>query len=172
MANKKSKTKAKSTSKMAAALNSKATTSSVTAASMAKAVSSEHMTARQLSLTFVVWLIAHSLIFYLANRFYPQAVVLGTHELSALQGLAYSMVVFTLITVGSIPVVEMIAGMQNRVLKAMDWMVIYFVINTAAIWVVARFAEQLGMGISSWMVAIVLGLIIDAVQGLLVTKAI
>lgn len=169
MAKKKSKIKAKSTSKMAAALSSKA---SATSTSVDKTVAAQSMTARQLSLTFVVWLIAHSLVFYLANRFYPQAVVLGTNELSALQGLAYSMVVFTLITVGSIPVVEMIAGMQNRVLKAMDWMVIYFVINTAAIWIVARFAEQLGMGISSWIVAVVLGLVIDAVQGLLVTKAI
>jgi hypothetical protein len=40
------------------------------------------------------------------------------------------------------------------------------------IWLVARFAEQLGLGISSWVVAAILALVFDVVQGLLVTKVI
>lgn len=136
------------------------------------AVASSTMTAKQLSITFVVWMLAHTTIFFLANRFFPEAVALGTDQFSTWQALLFSMLVLTLITVGFIPLVEMIASSAKRSLSAMDWMVTYFVINTAAIWVVARFAEQLGMGISSWVVAVVLALVIDAVQGLLVSKAV
>jgi hypothetical protein len=138
----------------------------------AKADGVKTMSAAQLSLTFVAWMIAHSVIFYLANRFFPEAVVLGTHLFSTWQAVLYSSLVFTLITVGSIPVVEMLAAAIKRTLTGMDWMVLYFVINTVGIWIVARFAEQLGLGISSWVVAVVLALVIDAVQGIIVTKAI
>lgn len=138
--------------------------------SVSSSAATKSMSARQLTITFVVWFIAHLAIFFLANRFFPQAVVLGTNIFSPIEALLYSMVVLTLITVGFIPVVEMIASSAKRSMSAMDWMVTYFVINTVAIWLVARFAEQLGMGISSWVVAVVLALVVDAAQGLLITK--
>jgi hypothetical protein len=132
----------------------------------------EIMSARELMITFVVWMLGHSAVLFLANRFFPEAVVLGTHQFSIFQSIFYSMMVFTLITVGSIPIIEYVAVLQNRVLKTMDWMVSFFFINALGIWLVARFAEQLGLGISSWVVAAILALVFDVVQGLLVTKVI
>lgn len=131
----------------------------------------EVMSAQKLSLTFIVWFIGHAVVLYLANTFFPEAVVLGTHQFSVYQSLFYSMLVFTLITVGMIPLIEYAAILQKRALSVMDWIVLYFIINTAGIWVVARFAEMLGLGISSWLVAVALGLVLDLVQGLLVSKA-
>jgi hypothetical protein len=135
-------------------------------------VAAEIMTARELSITFIVWMIGHSLLIYLANRFFPDFVVLGTHQLSAFQSIFYSMLVFTLIAVGATPLIEYFAILQKRVLKAMDWFIAYFFINAVGIWIVARFAEQLGMGISSWLVAVALAVVFDVVQGLLVSKVI
>lgn len=132
----------------------------------------EIMSARELTITYIVWMIGHSLVIYLANRFFPEAVVLGTHQISAWQAIFYSMMVFTLITVGTIPLIEYVAAMQKRMLKAMDWMIGFFFINAVGIWIVARFAEQLGLGISSWLVAVVLALVLDVMQGVLVSKVI
>lgn len=149
----------------------KSKTTSSAKAQTKTVVPTEVMSAQKLSMTFVVWFIGHALVMYLANAFFPDAVVLGTHQFSVYQSLFYSMLVFTLITVGAIPLIEYAAILQKRALSVMDWMVLYFVINTAGIWVVARFAEILGLGISSWLVAVALGLVLDIVQGLLVSKA-
>lgn len=46
-----------------------------------------------------------------------------------------------------------------------EWMASYFVLNFVGVWVVARFANQLGFGISSWVVALVLAVVLDVVQG-------
>jgi hypothetical protein len=128
------------------------------------------MSAKELGAMFVAWFIGHSAVIYLANSIFPEAVVLGTHFFSPLQSLAYSMVVFTLITVGATPIIEHLAASSKKVLKAMDWIVLYFVINAVALWVVARFAEQLGFGVSSWMVVVALAAVMDLVQGFLVMK--
>jgi hypothetical protein len=173
MAKKKTKARAAAKSKMSSKKEmSLGAAMASSATSKTSSTSNKTMSARQLTVTFVVWFIAHLVIFFLANKLFPQAVVLGTNIFSMWEALLYSMIVFTLITVGFIPVVEMISSSAKRTMSAMDWMVTYFVINTVAIWLVARFAEQLGMGISSWVVAVVLALIVDAVQGLLVTKAV
>lgn len=165
MAKKKAKSKAvKSTKSMSAAMAAKPVAPSK--------VVNKSMTTKQLTMTFGVWYLAHVVIFFLANQFFPNSVALGTDLLSTWQALLLSMLVLTSITVGFIPVVEMIATAGKRAMSGVDWMVTYFVINAVGIWVVARFAEQLGMGISSWVVAVVMALVIDAVQGLLITKAV
>jgi len=132
----------------------------------------EIMSARVLSVTFITWMIGHSSILYLANALFPSHVVLGTNQFSSLQGLFYSMLVFTLIAVGSIPITEYIAILQKKTLKTMDWMVIFFFVNVVGIWLVARFAEQLGLGISSWLVAVALAVVFDIAQGVLVSKVV
>lgn len=128
------------------------------------------MTAKQLSILFVLWFIGHVVVIYLANQMFPESVVLGTHFFSSMQALIYSMIVFTLIVVGMMPLVEHVAMSARKQLKTLDWIVIYFLINAVGLWVVARFAEQLGMGLKSWVVAVALAAVIDVVQGILIMK--
>lgn len=136
--------------------------------SRSSAMSTKQMSARQLMVATVLWFIAHSVIVYFANRWYPDAVVLGTNVISPMMAMLYSMVVLTLLTVGSIPVVELLASQFRIKMGALHWFLSFLVIDAAALWLVARFAEQLGLGLSSWMVAAVLAVIIDLVQGALI----
>lgn len=129
------------------------------------------MSAKQLAVTFATWLIGHSAVIWFASRFFPQAVVLGNHMFSPIQALFYSMIVFTLIAVGAIPIIEHLAVAQRKALKTLDWVVIFFVVDAVGLWVVARFAEQLGLGIASWVTVIALAIVIDATQGLIATKS-
>lgn len=130
--------------------------------------SSMMMSAQQLSVMYVAFFIINSIVIWLANRWYPNAVVLGTHIHSPLMGLVYSMVVFTLLVVGAVPVIEYVTAQMKWRLSNRDWMMLYFVVNLVALWVVARFAEQLGMGLSSWVVVAVLSVIINLAQGMAV----
>jgi len=45
-----------------------------------------------------------------------------------------------------------------------------FLVNVAGVWLVGRLAENLGMGISSWWVAVILGLVLTAVQKVVARK--
>lgn len=125
------------------------------------------MTGKQLSAMFLVFLLANSAFVYIANSIFPSNVVLGNHLFPPVLALFYSMLIFTLITVGMVPVIETVSESMKYKLKDMDWMVLYFIINTAALWLVAKFALQLGLGISSWFVAVVLAVVLDLIQGIL-----
>lgn len=160
---KKIKSKKNSHSSLAQALRS---TKSTTAAHSMK-----FMTAQQLTVVTLLWFVAHSVIIYFANQWYPSSVVLGTATITSMMAILYSMVVFTLLTVGAIPVIELVAAHMRWRLSNLHWFGLFWVIDAAALWFVARCAEQLGMGISSWVVAVVLGLLIDIAQGLLVKMA-
>ncbi len=124
------------------------------------------MTGRQLTVMFVALLIAHSIVIYLANQWFPSLVVLGTNIYSPMAAIVYSMVLFTLIVVGATPVIEHVGNSMSRKLSDMDWMVLFVLINAGGLWLVARFAEQLGLGVASWMVVAILAVIMDVVQGL------
>lgn len=54
---------------------------------------------------------------------------------------------------------------QQRVLSPKDWLMGYFALNTVGIWLIARLAEILGLGLSSWLVALLLGLVLSFAQG-------
>ncbi|HYD35834.1 MAG TPA: hypothetical protein VD999_07275 [Vitreimonas sp.] len=155
------------TSSLASALQQSATQSSVRSVS-----SSQRMSIVQLGAMFAVLLVANMMVIYLSHLVFPGNVVLGTHRFSLFEALLYSQVVLTFMIVGAVPVIELIAEQMRYKLQDMHWMLLYFFLNIGAVWVVARFAEVLGMGISSWMVAVGLAFILNIVQGGLVTGVI
>lgn len=129
-------------------------------------------TTTQLVVMFVLFMIAHSVVIYLANLLFPNAVVLGTSRLTPGLALLNSMVVFTIIAVGMVPILEYLAKLRNMRIMDMHWMVLYFLINFVGLWLVARAAETLGLGLSSWRVVAILAIVLDAVQGLAVKLAV
>ncbi len=165
----KSSTKNSNTARVASAM--RASSSSAAVAGSATSTGMKPLSAQQLTKIFVVWMVGHTLVVWLANYLFPMQVVLGNSALSPMVALVLSMVVFTLIAVGALPVIEYVAEIQKKRLMTMDWMVLYAVINTVGFWVVARFAEQLGLGLGSWLVALALGLVVDMIQGVLIMKA-
>jgi hypothetical protein len=45
-------------------------------------------------------------------------------------------------------------------------MIGYYLLNVVAVWILARFSDQFGMGISGWYVAVALAIVFTLVQGL------
>lgn len=126
---------------------------------------SPEMSFVQLIMLYVVFFIVNSVVILVANTLFPNLVVLGTHLYSPLQALLQSMAVFSLITVAASPLVEMMASSMKWKLSFEHWIVIYAVINALGLWITARFAEMLGLGIASVTTVIVLALVLDVAQG-------
>ena len=45
-------------------------------------------------------------------------------------------------------------------------MLLYFIVNALGLWFITRFAEQFGIGASSWKVIVVVALLLDMAQGM------
>jgi hypothetical protein len=121
----------------------------------------------QLVLATVVFWLGNSVLLLLANELFPGLIVLGTHLISPLMAAVYAGGVISLVGVSATPIIESVAMKRHIRLTEMHWMTLYFLLNTAIIWLVSRFSELVGMGISVWWVALVMGLVFDVIQGML-----
>ena len=116
--------------------------------------------------SYGVLFVCNAVVLWLANWLFPNQVVLGTMTINVIGAIALSMGVFSLIGLFVIPFVRLIENRNQTMFTPRDWMVLYLIVNVVGIWVLGRFAEQLGMGIASWMVAVALGAVMDVVQGI------
>lgn len=123
-----------------------------------------------LLLMYLGFFLAQSIVVYIANMIAPKQVVLGTHFYSPLHSLLQSVAIITVLIIAAVPMVELLAEQIRVKLTASYWFVITAVVNIAVIWFIARFAEMLGFGIASYMVAVVLGIVFSIVQGFLMMK--
>jgi hypothetical protein len=119
-----------------------------------------------LVLSFAVLYIVNMIVIYFANMWFGLNVVLGTMSLSTLWALLLSAGTVAVINTFSIPFFHEWEMRRGKILSSWEWMAGYFVINVAAIWLVTRAAEIFGMGVSSWIVILVLAAVLDFVQGI------
>ena len=63
------------------------------------------------------------------------------------------------------PVLEWVANRWQYKLKNRDWLAVFWLVNIVALWTIARLAELVGLGLASWKVAVVLGTILNLLQG-------
>lgn len=139
----------------------------------AKAMPQQPMTnfMQLITATITFWL-SGAVLLLLANLVTPGLVVLGTNTISGVMGALYAGGVIALVGVSAIPVLEFLSAELKMKLGNMHWMLLYLIINTGAIWLVSRFAELVGFGIGAWWVAVVLGVILDMIQGWLMTSVV
>jgi hypothetical protein len=160
-----SRSAARTTQDFSAALKSAQVSSS---ASSTSTMTSDDTNFSQLAMMVVAFSVVSVGVLYIANMLFPANVVLGNHLVTPMMGLLMSSIVISLLGVSATPLIEWARKAFNLTLNASHWMLLYLVINTLVVWLVARFAEILGLGISSWVVALALGFVLDVVQGLLV----
>ncbi len=120
----------------------------------------------QLAKLFIVTALVNGLVIYLANILAPQAVVLGSARASYSWALIHSAKGLAIIGMLAVPAMEYWQAKRNKVLTMNEWMLAYLVINTGGLWWISRYADDLGLGISSWTVALVLGAVLDFAQGM------
>lgn len=116
--------------------------------------------------TFLTLMVVNVLVVMLANALFPAQVVLGTFSITAPWALYHSMLLLTVISVFVMPFVTLYEWKKSVVFTPMQWMSTYFVVNTLALWVITRFADNLGLGVSSWVVVVLLAAALDWVQGM------
>ncbi len=120
--------------------------------------------------SFVALFLANSIVVFAANTFFPTKVVLGTLAFSPLWALFHSMFVVSVISTFAMPFFKLYEIKRGKMLTDKDWMVGYFALNLVTVWGVARFSEQFGLGIASWIVAVALALVLDLVQGVIMMQ--
>ncbi len=124
-----------------------------------------HMTFMQLTKLFWVWFLVQAIVLFIVRSFFPANVVLGTNLISPFMAVLYSMLVLTLFCVGAIPFVELLQDLLKKKFGTTTWMLLFIGINTLGLWVISRFPVTLGLGLSSWMVVLALGVLFSVVQG-------
>ena len=120
--------------------------------------------------SYFVLFAVNALVIYLANIYFPQYVVLGTFNINLPWSIFHSMGTLALINILVIPFIQEIEKWKGRMLTPMEWMIKYFVVNFVGVWVITRFSEQFGLGVSSWLVVLVLAVVLDLVQGVAMTQ--
>lgn len=124
-----------------------------------------HLSFLQLVRLFGIWFVAQSILLAIVSVALPGQIVLGTNTISPLSAVFNSMLTLTLFAVGAIPLLEIIQDTRKVILSKTQWMLFYFAVNAAGLWVISRFAEQIGLGLASWFVAAFLGALMTLLQG-------
>ena len=113
----------------------------------------------------VLYWFLNSVFIYFASVIAPDNFVLGTYRYSPLAAAVLSGFVLTILVWHTKPLVSTL-GLKN--LKGRERMfVFYWLVNSLAIWLVARLPSAFGFGISAFYWAFVLGLAIDFAQWVL-----
>lgn len=120
---------------------------------------------RQLALMYFVLLAINSFVIYVANMFFPENVVIGNMSLTSGWAIFLSMSMLSLIGILTVPLFEYVQEMRGSALEMPHWIGGYLVVNFVGIWLITRFAENFGLGISAWWVGLVLAAIMDFLQG-------
>lgn len=106
------------------------------------------------------------IILAVANLVFPTNVVLGTHALSYQWALGMSMGELAVLGAFALPFVSWYERSRQKLFTTAEWMGLYFVLNFVGIWVLTRFSEQFGLGVTSWMVVLGLAIVLDVTQGM------
>ena len=129
---------------------------------------SQKMSFFQLLMMVAAFVVINAVVLYAATVVVPQQVVLGNHVVTPPVAAVMAAVVLAFMIVGSLPLLESASELFKFRLKDSHQIVIYFVLNVLAIWLIARFAELIGLGLQSWVVAVGLGFVLNLVQGVVI----
>ena len=105
--------------------------------------------------------VVNAVVLYLANMFFPTYVVLGNNSLSPL--FATVITGFLLSATMALPEPVMKAvGLKTK--NELYLALVYIVFNVVGLWILARLANYVGFGVSSFIVVIALGFVLNLVQ--------
>jgi uncharacterized membrane protein YvlD (DUF360 family) len=119
-----------------------------------------------LVISYFIVMVVNAVVIYFANSLMPQQVVLGTYSISHTWAIILSSGALALLTTFLMPFISMYETKMKRLWTPPELMAMYLLINFVAIWLVTRFSEIFGLGVSSWFVVLILAVIMDLLQGM------
>jgi hypothetical protein len=114
---------------------------------------------------FLIWAVT-AVVISLANTFMPEQIVLGTMTVNRMMALLLSSGIIAWATTITMPIFTEIEVRKQMILAPQHWIIGYLIINVAALWVTTRFADVIGLGVSSWVYVVGLAAVLDFVQGM------
>lgn len=115
-----------------------------------------------MNLYFLISLwIANSIFFYAAGYLFPSFIVLGNNIRDPISSCLLNGFVLTII-LALVP--RMLKILSITVAKESNMAFVYFIVNFFTIWLLARLADFTGFGISSFVVALILGAVFNIFQ--------
>ena len=110
---------------------------------------------------WLIMAVANAIVIYLASLLFPMLVVLGNDKVPNILALLFTALLLTLILSLVAPVLKIL---KLKVTGDLSINTTYGIANIAGLWILGRLASFIGLGISSFVVAIVLGVILSIVQ--------
>ena len=141
---------------------------------MAIALSKEKVQAQHglmMFYTFLILFVVNALVIMIASKMFPTQVVLGTYSISYWWALYHSVFKLTVISVFVMPFITYYEWKNSVVFSPKQWMLTYFVVNIIAVYEITRYADNLGLGVSSWVVVVLLAAALDWLQGMAMMAA-
>lgn len=137
---------------------------------MAKPATQVHQSAfhpnMMMVITFFATFIVSALVVYGAHLVFPTLVVLGTQSMTLHWALIHSMGALSLLLTLVMPFMTEYEKLKGKVLTPMDWMTAYLLFNVVGLWIITRYSDQFGLGVTSWLVIICLAAVLDFLQGM------
>lgn len=115
---------------------------------------------------FLIIMAVNAVVLHFASGIAPTQVVLSTMSLSYMWALILSSGIISLLTTFVFPFISHFTNQMRHMLSPIEMIVVYFVVNFAAVWLVTRVSQVFGLGVSSWFVALILAAVLDFVQGM------
>lgn len=140
---------------------------------MAIALSKEKVQAQNglmMIYSFFALLGINILVLVVANTLFPTTVVLGTFSISYMWAIYHSMFKLTVIGIFAMQLVYYYEWKKGITFTPKQWTIAYFVVNLVSIWGITRFAENLGFGVSSWFVVLLLAAAFDLAEGVVMMQ--
>lgn len=103
----------------------------------------------------------NALLLYLASVLYPRNIVLGNNVLAPYLAVIITAVLLSVVLSFTLPVARVLKIKEKNEL---GMSLSYTVANIIGLWLLARMAVFTGFGVSSYVVVVILGLILSAVQ--------
>lgn len=116
-------------------------------------------------LTYLTLLGVNAAVIYLAHLLFPTMVVLGTVSLTVGWAVALAASKLALINTFALPWLTQWELSRKKELSPAEMIGVYLVINFLGLWAISRFADVFGLGLSSWLVVLVLAAVLDVIQG-------
>ena len=115
--------------------------------------------------SFICIMVSSAVVIAAANLWFPNNVVLGTMSLSTLWAIILSSSAISVIGTFAMPFIHQWEIQRDKMATAAEMFMLYLGINFAAVWLLTRVAEVFGLGVTSWIVALLLAAALDLIQG-------
>ncbi|MDQ5951021.1 MAG: hypothetical protein QG639_298 [Patescibacteria group bacterium] len=121
-------------------------------------------------ISFFTVALINFLVIWLANLWFPTNVVVGNVSLTPAWAAMLFGSALSLLTVLFLPFVTVWEQRIKRDLKPQEMMLLYLVFNFVSVWLLTRKSEVFGVGVTSWLVVLVLAVVFDIFQGLVMMQ--